>query len=353
MEKSVTKICKHCGTEIPYIAKVCPNCRRNQSSKGKWIGIGIAAFLVLGIIGSMMPDDDSDTVDKQTTSNQSEQTNDIDNESDSTKQSKDKEDKETNSEKETKNNTPSFKEEIKKYKKGNYPYITIKDLVKYNPNMKKVQFCTVIKVDDVEDKAIQATLGKGFMKSNFNSKKNYKDCIEEGDTIAIIGKVKGSKSYSILGKSLTFSDCMVIAKGKDAKKYKKKSSDQSLKKYFTITKEVANSGVDITEKEYKNLCETLDYNKILRKPKSYKDTYCKLSGTVSQVIEGFLGSVTIYIEDDSGNIWGCVYSYKDDDSHVLEGDSVVVYGKCKGTDKSKTLLGKQVVMPRIDIEYLE
>lgn len=65
MEEQKTKICKHCGTEIPYIAKVCPNCRKKQSSKGKWIGIGVAAFFILGIIGNMMPDEETDTADSQ------------------------------------------------------------------------------------------------------------------------------------------------------------------------------------------------------------------------------------------------------------------------------------------------
>ena len=29
-EKPTTKLCKHCKTEIPYDAKVCPNCRKKQ-----------------------------------------------------------------------------------------------------------------------------------------------------------------------------------------------------------------------------------------------------------------------------------------------------------------------------------
>lgn len=50
-EKPTTKICKHCKTEIPYGAKVCPQCRKKQ--KGgilKWI---IIVILVLGAIGAV------------------------------------------------------------------------------------------------------------------------------------------------------------------------------------------------------------------------------------------------------------------------------------------------------------
>lgn len=50
-EKPQTKICKHCKTEIPYGAKVCPQCRKKQGGKLKWI---IIAIIVIGIIGSVM-----------------------------------------------------------------------------------------------------------------------------------------------------------------------------------------------------------------------------------------------------------------------------------------------------------
>lgn len=91
----------------------------------------------------------------------------------------------------------------------------------------------------------------------------------------------------------------------------------------------------------------------MRKPDSYEKTRCQLSGRVSQIVEGFLGSLTIYIEDSGRNKWGCTYSYEDGETHLLEGDSVTVYGEYKGTDTASTVLGKQIAMPRIDVEYVE
>lgn len=44
-----TKICKHCKSEIPKKAKVCPNCRKKQGGKLKWI---LIAIIVLAIIGA-------------------------------------------------------------------------------------------------------------------------------------------------------------------------------------------------------------------------------------------------------------------------------------------------------------
>jgi len=48
-EKPATKICKHCKTEIPAGAKVCPQCRKKQGGVLKWV---IIAIVVIGIIGA-------------------------------------------------------------------------------------------------------------------------------------------------------------------------------------------------------------------------------------------------------------------------------------------------------------
>lgn len=52
-ERPSTKICRHCQTEIPYRAKVCPQCRKKQK-KGvlKWLLIALAAIIVLSLFFS-------------------------------------------------------------------------------------------------------------------------------------------------------------------------------------------------------------------------------------------------------------------------------------------------------------
>jgi RNA polymerase subunit RPABC4/transcription elongation factor Spt4 len=52
-ERPTTKLCKHCKMEIPYEAKVCPNCRRRvKGGKLKWILLALVViFAGLAILG--------------------------------------------------------------------------------------------------------------------------------------------------------------------------------------------------------------------------------------------------------------------------------------------------------------
>ena len=52
--KPTTKICKYCATEIPYSAKICPNCRKKQGGIGCLgaIGIAVVVLVIIGALGS-------------------------------------------------------------------------------------------------------------------------------------------------------------------------------------------------------------------------------------------------------------------------------------------------------------
>ena len=74
--ENLTKICKHCQTEIPKKAKVCPNCRKKQGGFVKWIIIGIVTIVVISSIAGGDDEKGTDSNPKKTgqtqTSNQNE-----------------------------------------------------------------------------------------------------------------------------------------------------------------------------------------------------------------------------------------------------------------------------------------
>lgn len=66
------KLCKHCQTEIPKKAKVCPNCRKKQGSMiGNIVAIVVIIFFVVSTFGGKGKDKATDSTPKavSTTSN--------------------------------------------------------------------------------------------------------------------------------------------------------------------------------------------------------------------------------------------------------------------------------------------
>lgn len=242
---------------------------------------------------------------------------------------------------------------LEKYESGKYLYVSTDDLKRYYANMDGVKIYCVIEIEDItDDGIIQSNLTDGYMFSNFALKEPDKNA-EVGQTVAILGKINGYNDYGIAGNSIEISNCYIFADGDDANEYKKEKSDKKLEKYFVVTEETAESSGEVSEEEYKSFCKELDYTAVLRNPSDYKNKYCKVSGTVSQTIEGIFDSITIYVEDSNGDKWECYYSYKDGETHVLDGDKITVYGKCDGSETATTLLGDQVTLPSVNVEYFE
>lgn len=315
--------CHGCGRKIPTDISVCPFCnynyglqkennlnnirkkRKNKPGCGTVIFIIFALIVILAIIGIKYggnENSETESLEKGTET--------LEKNSEKLKETEIKE-------------TANFEKELNIFSSGEYLFITNDDLNKYSANMEGTKVYVVTKIDDMKDENIQSTLTDGFMMSNFHVENNferYQEILKEDDLVAILGTVSGYNSYSFMGKSVELDDCLVFAVGDDAEKYRKDNSDEGLAQYFFVTEDVANSNSDISEEEYKGLCETLNYEDVLRNPDSNDGKYCVVSGTVNQIIEGFFGGYTIYIMDSNGNKWECSYSYKDDESHLLEGD---------------------------------
>lgn len=87
-----TKLCKHCQTEIPKKAKVCPNCRKKQGGIGKWIIIAVIVVLILGSVGGG-DDESTNTGNSNTTESQNTESKNTENQNnqDDTKENAEKE----------------------------------------------------------------------------------------------------------------------------------------------------------------------------------------------------------------------------------------------------------------------
>lgn len=66
MAKGGKKLCKYCRTEIPWEAKICPNCKKKQGGKVKWVIIGIVAIAIIGSVAGGNDDNDSKPVNSTT-----------------------------------------------------------------------------------------------------------------------------------------------------------------------------------------------------------------------------------------------------------------------------------------------
>lgn len=71
-ETKETKICKYCQTEIPKKAKICPNCKKKQGGKLKWIIIAVVVVIIIAAVAGGGGDDKPKKVADSNTSEEKE-----------------------------------------------------------------------------------------------------------------------------------------------------------------------------------------------------------------------------------------------------------------------------------------
>ena len=113
----------------------------------------------------------------------------------------------------------------------------------------------------------------------------------------------------------------------------------------------------ISEEDYKAMCDSYNYKDIARNPNTYKNKYMKFTGKVVQTSEAW-GSVIlrINITKNEYDFWEdtiyATYKYSDEnESKILEDDIITVYGICKGDKTYTSVLGSSVTIPSIEVKY--
>lgn len=111
--------------------------------------------------------------------------------------------------------------------------------------------------------------------------------------------------------------------------------------------------------EYIASCQSAAYDEIMRRPEEYNGKPVTITGTVVQVMETThlftASSIDLRLRDSDGETWIISWTkgeVETPNGNVLEDDELTVYGKCLGTTSYKSILGKQITVPRISAQYL-
>ncbi len=120
----------------------------------------------------------------------------------------------------------------------------------------------------------------------------------------------------------------------------------------TSTQGADGKSPELTREEYIAQCEDLSYSGISRNPDEYKGRKTVINGTVIQVQEGILDSVTLRVQTEYG-IWYVTYTRPEGESRILENDRITCYGECNGVETYIAVLGNTVTIPSMRMEYYD
>lgn len=119
------------------------------------------------------------------------------------------------------------------------------------------------------------------------------------------------------------------------------------------------------ESDFKDSCESIDFETLSRNPGKYKGNNYKFTGEVIQVQESsWSDTVDLrinitkeefeYIDDVmwTDTIYATV-EIPDGEDKILEDDILTFWGTCEGEYTYETVLGNSVTLPKISIKYYE
>ena len=253
------------------------------------------------------------------------------------------------------------KQWVEYYEKENLEIVEVQEdiLYKYGKYYSNKLVLTTIKIDDKTSNSIKAKTSNNdsffysfeFDFTDESEIRGYK----EGEYITIVGTVDKNTTW----KAITLKDCHIIKSGDEAKqKYEELNNNKTTHEEYAKQLETEAGEAQVSsEKEKKNSyiekCEILDYTSIQRNPDNFKGKYIKIIGKVIQVSNGWFNSVTLRVEDSSNNIWYVTYEYEENESQIIENDSISIYGKSNGVTTYTSVLGSSVTIPSIEAEYID
>ena len=219
---------------------------------------------------------------------------------------------------------------------------------KYMPGEKVV---TKIPASSVSSRSIKSHLSddESFSYDIVCEFEDKIDNVSEGDSVTVAGSIQASSSSV---KTVIIECCRIVSDGS----YNMKDEPNSQQAYCEALKQaVIDAEVSVLAKEksdYITDCEDVSYSGVSRNPDEYKGKKVYISGTVIQVQEGFLDTVTMRVQTDYG-IWYVTYTRSEGESRILENDYITCYGECQGVETYIAVLGNTVTIPSMRMEYYE
>ena len=118
---------------------------------------------------------------------------------------------------------------------------------------------------------------------------------------------------------------------------------------------------DVSEAEYKAMCEEIAFDPLARNPDNYEGQMFQFTGEVIQVAEGNGYTnlrMNVTAVDDGG--WTCyedtiyvLVKTEEGSDRILDYDIVTVYGICTGSYTYESIFGEQITLPGIEAMYYE
>lgn len=130
----------------------------------------------------------------------------------------------------------------------------------------------------------------------------------------------------------------------------------------TTVQPTAKAKKKVSAKAYKNKCKTLSFKDLSRNPDKHKGEKLKYTGQVIQVQEDehWLDDKTtvdlrINVTKDEYGLWDdTIYATVElpkNADRILEDDIITIWGECDGKYSYTSVLGSDVTLPKINIEY--